>query len=55
MPTDVNGHYRKPQGPIKKVLEEGHGHEICLQICTDVYGPVHHTIETWIPDDKNDV
>ena len=40
-PLEVNGHYRKPQGPIGMVREEGHGYEICLRICTDIYGSNH--------------
>ena len=40
-PPEVNGHCRKPQGPIGMFREEGHVYEICLQMCTDVYGFVH--------------
>ena len=47
MPMDVNGHYWKPQGQIRIVLEEGHGYEISLRICTDV------RIGTGFTDDKD--
>ena len=40
MPLDVNGYCWKPQRPIRMVLEEGHGYEICLGICTDSHRPV---------------
>ena len=40
-PPEVNGHCRKPQGPIGMVGEEGHGYVICLWICTDIYGSIH--------------
>ena len=41
MPQEVNGHCRKPQGLIGMVREEGHRYEICLRICTDIYGSIH--------------
>ena len=39
--SEVYGDYRKPQGSIGMVVGEGHGHEICLRIITDIPGGVY--------------
>ena len=52
MPRDVNGHYRKPQGPIRMILEEGHRNENFLWICGHSW-TCSRTIRTGFTDDKD--
>ena len=40
MLLDVNGHYWKPQAPIRMLVEEGQGNELFLRICMDINRPV---------------
>ena len=52
MPPDVNGHSLKLHGPIRMVLEEGHGNEIFLRIYIhSLMCP--RTIGTGFMDDKD--
>ena len=48
MPPEVNGNYRRPQGPMGMVHEEGHGYVISLQIWRCI-----RTIEMGFTDDKD--